>query len=580
MEPDDYLDERSQKSVSELARELGDRLKKEIGLEVEDSLGQFLEAIEESPLGILSETGARQNRIFKLLNDRLTGDEAEREILGQEMDRLIETVKTALEERTEAAAVAEQAPKEKAESEEPPSEIEARPTQQSDEPNSRILTLQDDLDEALRLAEKRLEEKAEAEERAEQALREKAEHERRIQDLTAAKSEAEQTLARLESQAKESDELKASIRTFESKLDEAVRLAEKRLEEKSEADKRLEAAEKRADEALLRAAVAEEKLHEAGKINEKTETKGRYNAIFKFVSVILLILALAAAGYAIFTNRISPKPTSDIQGRVKELKTRFEERGRLIGILSRGQNSLTAKVENLNKEVVSIRDRVARQIIGQESTGRPRAEDRTGGLAEWIGRLDQAVNELKQNQAPIKKDLDALKKEVANLGSARSRAGEHPEMAAIKQKVASLELKINRLAAEPISRPVPKTVTYRISAELYFQSGQSDISEQGAAKVRLAALKIRAKPWALVRVEGHTDDKPLRWTSVGKYIDNMGLSQARAAAVARLLVESGLDPKMISIVGLGPTQPLVPNDSPENRAQNRRVEIKVTDNRG
>ena len=72
-------------------------------------------------------------------------------------------------------------------------------------------------------------------------------------------------------------------------------------------------------------------------------------------------------------------------------------------------------------------------------------------------------------------------------------------------------------------------------------------------------------------VEGHTDSGVLRG---GIYRDNWGLSAMRAAAVASYMeIAGGFDPLKLQAVGYSSTQPIVPNDTSEHRALNRRVEI-------
>ena len=71
-----------------------------------------------------------------------------------------------------------------------------------------------------------------------------------------------------------------------------------------------------------------------------------------------------------------------------------------------------------------------------------------------------------------------------------------------------------------------------------------------------------------VRIEGHTDN-------TGKPQHNLELSQQRADAVAKWLVDHGTDAGRIHTVGLGDTKPEVPNDSDAHRAQNRRTEFHV-----
>lgn len=73
----------------------------------------------------------------------------------------------------------------------------------------------------------------------------------------------------------------------------------------------------------------------------------------------------------------------------------------------------------------------------------------------------------------------------------------------------------------------------------------------------------------LLRIEGHSDN-PAHQT----------LTEKRALAVARWLVAHGIDCKRLLPVGFGSTKPVAANDSPEGRAQNRRIEIAMAEMRG
>jgi chemotaxis protein MotB len=76
-----------------------------------------------------------------------------------------------------------------------------------------------------------------------------------------------------------------------------------------------------------------------------------------------------------------------------------------------------------------------------------------------------------------------------------------------------------------------------------------------------------------IAVEGHTDDVPTRG---GRYPSNWELSTERATSVLRYLLDAhGLPPARLSAGGYAAERALVPNDSPGNRARNRRVEVVV-----
>ncbi len=103
-----------------------------------------------------------------------------------------------------------------------------------------------------------------------------------------------------------------------------------------------------------------------------------------------------------------------------------------------------------------------------------------------------------------------------------------------------------------------------------FESGSADISPDAFAVLK-ELLKIIKANSCRVRVEGHTDNIPI---FTEKFDSNWELSTARAVNIVKYLVEEGnIAPQRLSAVGYGESRPLVPNDTPEHRARNRRVEI-------
>lgn len=107
--------------------------------------------------------------------------------------------------------------------------------------------------------------------------------------------------------------------------------------------------------------------------------------------------------------------------------------------------------------------------------------------------------------------------------------------------------------------------------DVLFALGSTDISDRGLQILR-AVARILGEFENEVMIEGYTDDLPLRRRSY----DNWNLSTDRAVAVLKVMVqEHGLPPKKVGAVGYGEHRPIVPNDSSENRAKNRRVDIVV-----
>ncbi|TBR37217.1 MULTISPECIES: flagellar motor protein MotD [Dyella] len=110
-----------------------------------------------------------------------------------------------------------------------------------------------------------------------------------------------------------------------------------------------------------------------------------------------------------------------------------------------------------------------------------------------------------------------------------------------------------------------------IRTDILFPSGVAKLSPQADNTLRNIADILAPFPNPL-RVEGYTDDMPI---SNVVYPSNWELSAARAASVARLFSENGVDANRLGIIGWGQTRPAAENDSTEGRNRNRRVLVVV-----
>jgi len=101
---------------------------------------------------------------------------------------------------------------------------------------------------------------------------------------------------------------------------------------------------------------------------------------------------------------------------------------------------------------------------------------------------------------------------------------------------------------------------------IYFDTAKFDVKGESEPALKELVKLLRANPGMRAWVVGHTD-------SVGSSDSNVALSNARAAAVIRSLVQMGIDPKRLGPHGAGPFSPISTNRSEEGRARNRRVEL-------
>ena len=121
------------------------------------------------------------------------------------------------------------------------------------------------------------------------------------------------------------------------------------------------------------------------------------------------------------------------------------------------------------------------------------------------------------------------------------------------------------------------------SSEVLFDVGKADLSLPGRLEIQKVAVILnqiveeipKNLNW-IIRVDGHTDNTSM--VSGAEFKDNWELSQARALSVVRFMISDlGLPKTRLAATGFGEFQPISSGSSPENLAQNRRIEIKLTE---
>lgn len=121
------------------------------------------------------------------------------------------------------------------------------------------------------------------------------------------------------------------------------------------------------------------------------------------------------------------------------------------------------------------------------------------------------------------------------------------------------------------------------SSEVLFEPGRASLSDEGRAEIAKVAGILRAISddipagidW-VIRVDGHTDNVPL--SGLGEFANNWELSQARALSVVLYMADFlDIPPERLAANGFGQYQPVDPADTDEARAQNRRIELKLTE---
>ncbi len=115
------------------------------------------------------------------------------------------------------------------------------------------------------------------------------------------------------------------------------------------------------------------------------------------------------------------------------------------------------------------------------------------------------------------------------------------------------------------------------AGDFLFPAGGHTLSAAGKAELANHVVpRLVGLPYAKIVVYGYTDNTPvgpeLQRAGIN---DNLTLSSRRAGAVVTFLISQGIKPDVISAKGFGDTHPVAPNDTPANRAKNRRIVITV-----
>ena len=121
---------------------------------------------------------------------------------------------------------------------------------------------------------------------------------------------------------------------------------------------------------------------------------------------------------------------------------------------------------------------------------------------------------------------------------------------------------------DDIKKALEKDGKVVISGGILFETDSAKLAPSSADLVRKISEVMKKNPDLKISVVGYTD-------STGDYNYNIQLSERRAKAFADALVKEGVAANRLTAVGVGPQSPVATNDTPEGRAQNRRVELVV-----
>lgn len=204
--------------------------------------------------------------------------------------------------------------------------------------------------------------------------------------------------------------------------------------------------------------------------------------------------------------------------------------------------SLQGRIKALEGEI-ALREKRLTEMQGKNAA---MLKDR-GAMAAEVSQMREALKELERRKAAADARLAEFRDLIERFRSL------------IDSGTLQVKIKNGRMLVE-------------MATDVLFASGSATLSKDGQDALTEVSHILASIPNRSFQVEGHTDDDPIRTAAIPS---NWFLASKRALNVVDHMLSNGMPGDRISGASFGEHRPVVPNDSPENKAKNRRIEIVV-----
>ena len=247
------------------------------------------------------------------------------------------------------------------------------------------------------------------------------------------------------------------------------------------------------------------------------------------------------------------KDTLTLGSKYRKLKDNFAELNKSYEFLLENNNALLASNQSENKKLM----------------------DRLNKLQVELQAKEDSLNTEQDRMAYLSQELQKREARVYELESLISRKDSTVNY--VRKRISDALLNFNGKGLTIEQRNGKVYVSLENS--LLFPSASWTVDQKGKQALEQLAVVLAENPDLNVMVEGHTDNDEFNGRTAVK--DNWDLSVMRATSIVKILTANpGVDPKKITAAGRSEYLPLVPNDSPEGKAKNRRTDIIITPNLG
>jgi chemotaxis protein MotB len=241
-------------------------------------------------------------------------------------------------------------------------------------------------------------------------------------------------------------------------------------------------------------------------------------------------------------------------------------------------DSLSAEYAKLQGQLKNCNDQTA-ALTSQKAGLQSQIDELTKQVAFLRENNTQALKQLEDMSVISSAQAESINKSLSNIGAKDAYIRDLQQAMAHKDSlnmalVMNLKGAMGNMADSDVNIKIEKGVVFiDISDKMLFNSGSYTVSKGAKDVLAKVAAVLKNQPDVDFMVEGNTDDKPYKG---GVLIDNWDLSVKRATSVVRILVKTyGLTPAKMTAAGRGEFVPLMPNDTKEGRAANRRTRIVI-----
>lgn len=293
------------------------------------------------------------------------------------------------------------------------------------------------------------------------------------------------------------------------------------------------------------------------------------------LSLLSTPVALTLLGGCVTSGKYNAK--------VAELETLRDEASKQqsqLQALTKERDDLAARLAEAEKKVAELEKRLSdtqkelTAASAERDKLRQALDDSTALVGQLKGRLEklgQNVDRLTAERGQLAAGLQDAKQRLEELR--KQKAAAEARAATFRNLVERLRAMINAGQLKVVIREGRMLIA--LPDDVLFDSGKTDIKPQGQEALTRVAQVLATIPDRHFLVAGHTDNIPIR---SGRYKSNWELSAARAIEVAQFLIAKGMKSQVLAAAGYSEFDPVSSNDTPEHRAQNRRIEIVLQPN--